>query len=183
MVHRGIKITDQAHKCLVAFGSNQPFQELSTPLEVVLTTLPRVINLSHNALISVSALYQSDPVPPSDQPKFVNGCLSFHTFEAPETVLQGLLDIELDFGRKRTVPNAARTLDLDLIAYESVELTSDFLTLPHPRMHDRGFVLKPAADIWPEWQHPKLNQSLKQLLEPIDCSDLVAIRAPFRLSR
>ena len=183
MVIREMKVTDQANTCLVAFGSNQPFQELSTPLDVVQKALPRLLSLSQNALLGVSALYQSDPVPPSDQPKFVNGCLIFQTILSPEAILQGLLDIELDFGRKRSVPNAARTLDLDLIAYESLVMASDFLTLPHPRMQDRGFVLKPAADVWPDWQHPVLNKPLTQLLSPLDCSDLVAIRQPFRISR
>ncbi len=81
----------------------------------------------------------------------------------PSDLLAALLDIERDLGRTRTFPNAPRTLDLDLLLVDDVILATDLLTLPHPRLHERAFVLIPLAEIAPEATHPILTQSISDL--------------------
>ena len=111
-----------------------------------------------------SPLYRSAPIPAADQPWFVNGVARLSDSLAPEPLLDALLVVEQRFGRRRGAANAARTLDLDLLAYGAVCCETPRLTLPHPRLHLRGFVLRPLADLAPEWRHPRLGQTARQLL-------------------
>ncbi len=166
--------------CLIAFGSNLPFAGLEDSQAVIRAGLQRLANRL-DAELSVSALYQSEPVPPSDQPLYINGVALAIGAWNPQEIMSVLLEIERDFGRERSVANAARTLDLDMIAYGNRELDSEHLTLPHPRMHLRGFVLKPLCDVQDDWHHPKLDRSAKQLLAQVDISDLRLIVPPFRV--
>ena len=107
------------------------------------------------AIARKSRWYESAPIPPSDQPWFVNGVAAVVTALSPHALLTLLHDIERAFGRIRGAPNAARTLDLDLLAYHDTVLAEPGgLILPHPRMMERAFVLLPLAEIAPEWRHP-----------------------------
>ncbi len=85
----------------------------------------------------------------------------------PEALLEALQAIETRFGRQRSIPNAARTLDLDLIMFGSVCQTDSHLTLPHPRAHERAFVLLPLHDVAPEWVHPSSGKALTDLLPDV----------------
>ena len=96
-----------------------------------------------------SRWYTSQPVPPSDQPWYVNGVVAVETALAPMALLDALLAVEAGFGRHRGVPNAARTLDLDLLDYDGTQCAGERLALPHPRLHERRFVLAPLAEIAP----------------------------------
>ncbi len=116
---------------------------------------------------AVSAFYHSAPVPISSDPWFCNAVARVNTTFSPDELLTVLLEVEELCGRVRGEKNAPRTLDLDLLAYEDVVSASKTLTLPHPRLHERAFVLKPLVDIDPAWQHPVLKQSVKTLLEQI----------------
>lgn len=109
-----------------------------------------------------SPWYGAHAVPPSGQPDFVNGVAHIETTLPPEALLSGLQSIELEFGRVRGIVNAARTLDLDLLAYNEVCL-DDGMQIPHPRLHERAFVLAPLCDIAPEWRHPVLKRSAREL--------------------
>ena len=111
-----------------------------------------------------SRWYRSQPVPPSDQPWYVNGVAVVETRLAPAALLTALLLLETRFGRRRSVPNAARTLDLDLLDYDGRQCASERLTLPHPHLHERRFVLAPLAEIAPDWRHPRLGVSAKELV-------------------
>jgi 2-amino-4-hydroxy-6-hydroxymethyldihydropteridine diphosphokinase len=92
------------------------------------------------------------------------------TVRSPQSLLQLLLDIEQQFGRERTERWGPRTLDLDLLLYDSVVLQTPSLTLPHPRMTERAFVLIPLAELLPQWVDPLSGLTILQLRDRVDCS-------------
>ena len=117
-------------------------------------------------LRKASPNYETAPVGgPVGQRLYLNAVWEFETALPPEEVLKVLLEVEKKMGRERGEPNAPRTLDLDLLVYDDVVLDSGALTLPHPRMQERPFVLKPLSDIAPSWKHPVLKLSASKLLE------------------
>ena len=111
-----------------------------------------------------SPWYETAPVPVSDQPLYMNAVISATTSMPPDVVLAAIHAVEADFGRVRGVRNAARVLDIDLLDYGGVVLQSDEITLPHPRMHQRAFVLLPLRDLAPGWVHPVLQQEVGPLI-------------------
>jgi 2-amino-4-hydroxy-6-hydroxymethyldihydropteridine diphosphokinase len=106
------------------------------------------------AVTRVSPFYRTAPVPVSDQPWFVNAVAEVKTDLPPVALMQVLLQVEKDFGRERSVKNAPRLLDLDLLDYAGNALRMADLELPHPRLHERAFVLYPLRDLAPGWKHP-----------------------------
>lgn len=119
------------------------------------------------AVTGRSKWYESAPVPISDQPWYVNGIVSVETHLTPESLVKEVFDVETELGRRRTVANAARTIDIDVIAYNDVTIegtTPDEVAIPHPRMHTRAFVLLPLTEIAPNWQHPNRTESLPELV-------------------
>lgn len=121
------------------------------------------------AIKAFSPWYESAPVPVSDQPWFVNGVIALESTLAPDDLLGRLLALEERFGRVRSVKNAARTLDIDILAIGDHILDGgDRLTVPHPRMQDRAFVLKPLADIAPNWCHPVSKVPIIELISQLD---------------
>ena len=111
-----------------------------------------------------SPWYETAPVPVSDQPCYMNAVILATTSMPPDVTLAALHAVEADFGRVRSVRNAARVLDIDLLDYGGVVLQSDEITLPHPRMHQRAFVLLPLRDLAPGWVHPVLQQEVGPLI-------------------
>ena len=118
-------------------------------------------------IAGVSSLYETEPVGYLEQPRFLNAVVVLDTALAPVDLLSGLLGIELDLGRIRSFPNAPRTLDLDLLMVDDIILETPELTLPHPRLHERAFVLIPLAEVSPELVHPRSGKSLQELLSSL----------------
>ena len=148
---------------LVAVGANLP-GPAGPPLaqcEAALARMPA----AGIAIVARSPWYETTPYPPSDQPRFVNGVVAVATALRPSDLLATLHEIERGLGRVRSVPNAARPIDLDLIDYDGLVLTGpEPPVLPHPRMAERDFVLRPLADIAPAWRHPVSDMSVGALL-------------------
>lgn len=148
---------------LIALGANLP-GPAGPPLAQCEAALGKLAEAGV-AVIARSRWYESTPVPASDQPRYVNGVVAVSTAQGPVPLLGTLHAIERSLGRVRDAVNAARTIDLDLLDYEGLVRDGDGPPiLPHPRMADRGFVLRPLADVMPAWRHPVSGRSVGELL-------------------
>jgi len=151
----------------LAVGANLP-SPFGSPRE----TCERAVAAVAAAGVTVlarSRWYESAPVPPSDQPWYVNGVIALATDLKPQPLMQLLHRIEAGFGRVRRERNAARVLDLDLLAYDDLVLPGpDSPILPHPRLHDRAFVLLPLAELAPDRRHPASGEAIKALIGRLD---------------
>ena len=133
----------------VGLGAN-----LGEPRRQLQAALEDLDSLAQTRLTASSGLYRSAPLGYADQAEFVNAVAQLDTGLEPEELLEKLLEIERRHGRKRSFPNAPRPLDLDLLLYGAAKFSTRRLTLPHPRMHERAFVLKPLLDLDPEISIP-----------------------------
>jgi 2-amino-4-hydroxy-6-hydroxymethyldihydropteridine diphosphokinase len=129
----------------VALGAN-----LGDPAATVRAAFGALANLPESRVSRSSSLYRTAPVGLTDQPDFINAVAELQTTLAPEALLDALFDIEQRFGRIRADKNGPRTLDLDLLLYDDQRIDLPHLTLPHPRLHLRAFVLQPLAEIAPQ---------------------------------
>ena len=149
---------------LIGLGANLPSPRHGPPvatLEAALATLAG----QGLEIVARSGWWESAPVPASDQPWYVNGVVEVRTKLGPEELLALLHSVEADFGRVRTVPNAPRVLDLDLLAYGSLLRPGpEPPLLPHPRLAERGFVLYPLAQIQANWRHPATGLTVAQMI-------------------
>ncbi len=115
-------------------------------------------------VVASSPLYETEPVGgPLDQPLYLNAVLKIRTALDPEKLLQCCLSVESRFGRRRDVPCGPRTLDVDLLFYGTEICRGENLILPHPRLHQRSFVLAPLRDLAPELMHPLLERTVSEL--------------------
>ncbi len=112
-----------------------------------------------------SDLWRSKAWPDPSQPEYINGVLVIETEMSAATLMRTLLDIEQLFGRQRSVPNAPRTLDLDLIAYGDEVIDEPDLIVPHPRAAERRFVMGPLSQVAPTWVHPVIGKTALALFE------------------
>jgi 2-amino-4-hydroxy-6-hydroxymethyldihydropteridine diphosphokinase len=133
----------------IALGAN-----LEDPVVQVRAGLAALATLPDTQLLMQSSLYRTAPVGYADQPDFINAVAAVDTELSPRELLDALLAIELNHGRVRQFANSPRTLDLDVLLYDDVEVNEIGLTIPHPRMHERAFVLAPLAEIAPLCEIP-----------------------------
>jgi 2-amino-4-hydroxy-6-hydroxymethyldihydropteridine diphosphokinase len=148
---------------LIGIGSNLAAPRFGSPQDTASAAVAQLPAIGV-AVVRCSRWYLSQPVPPSDQPWYVNAVAAVETRLAPAALLATLLALETRFERRRGVPNAARTLDLDLLDYDGRQCATQRLVLPHPRLHERRFVLAPLAEIAPHWRHPRLLMTASELL-------------------
>ena len=159
----------QTAKCLIGFGSNKALGEQSPQQNVrrAFVALSRILGEG-----DFSPLYRSEAWPDPSGPDYVNAVARFSVHHSPHAVMAALLAVEAGFSRQRSEDvaerYAPRTLDLDLLDFDSLTIATDHLTLPHPRLDVRAFVLIPLRDVEPDWRHPRDGKTVDELLSMVD---------------
>jgi 2-amino-4-hydroxy-6-hydroxymethyldihydropteridine diphosphokinase len=156
------------HIAFIGLGSN-----LEDPRSQLQQAFADLGQLPGTSLLARSSLYCSAPVGYADQPDFVNAVAKIATALTPQALLQTLLQIEHRHGRERTFRNAPRTLDMDLLLYDDLRLHEHGLTIPHPQMHLRAFVLQPLLEIAPDCVIPAVGSAAQAMQA---CQDQVLER-------
>jgi 2-amino-4-hydroxy-6-hydroxymethyldihydropteridine diphosphokinase len=182
-------------RAIIALGANLPTAggNIAETLECALEILARSVGI---AFVSRSRWYRTPAFPPGSGPDFVNGAAVLETAMAPESLLAVLHGAEAELGRVRPTRWAPRVCDLDLIAIgdtvlpdrETLErwmaidlgkaqtVAPPHLILPHPRMHERGFVLAPLAGVAPDWRHPVTGRTVAEMLAALPADELAGIK-------
>ena len=185
---------DDRNRFLLALGSNA-FADLSTNAALVMDAVEKIKGAGFKKL-RLGRLFSTPAFPAGAGPDFVNACAVAESPLTPAQALAALHAIEAEMGRVRTVRWGQRIIDLDLLAAgdrilpdaatfahwqglplaDQMRLAPGELILPHPRLHERGFVLMPLADVAPDWVHPVLGQSVRQMLDALDPAETAEIR-------
>lgn len=163
---------------LVAIGANLPAADGSDPLATCRAAAVALDALPGLRLCGLSHWYESAPQPPSGQPNYINGVAHLRGRMDPAALLTTLHEIEARAGRVRGVPNAARTLDLDIIAIGDLVRHAPDPVVPHPRAHERAFVLLPLLDVAPAWVHPVLRRPVATLLAELPAQGIRRLPSP-----
>jgi len=148
----------------VAVGANLPGPDGTPPIATCRAAVATLDALPGLRLRGLSRWYRTAPLPPSGQPDYVNAVVHLSGDADPAALLAALQALEARAGRIRGMPNAARTLDLDIIAMDRLVRDAPDPIVPHPRAHERRFVLMPLAEVAPGWVHPVLRQTVEALI-------------------
>lgn len=174
--YRNGEMTPKSRIALIAIGANLPGPDGASALATCRRAVAMLDLLPGVRLAGLSRWFLSAPVPPSGQPPYVNAVALLAVDRGvpldPGVLLARLMAIEDACGRQRSSPNAARTLDLDIIGIDTIVRQTPDPILPHPRAHLRAFVLAPLADVAPDWVHPVLHQSAAALLARLPPQDI-----------
>ncbi len=158
---------------IIGFGSNLPAASIGQPDDILHFAIAELAARGV-AVSSLSHFWRTAPVPSSDQPWFINAVGVVQTDHPPSRLLGLMHEVEELAGRRRGQRNEARSLDLDLIDYDGlVSGPGAVPILPHPRAHLRAFVLRPLAEVAPEWRHPVSGASVANLIAALDGSQVV----------
>jgi len=156
----------QEHNVYLALGSN--LGDRQALLKEALRRLRAVVDIQQ-----ISAVYETEPVGYLDQPRFFNivcrGCTSL----TPQELLQWAKAIEHQLGRQETIRNGPRPIDIDILFYDTLIHTGENLTIPHPRLHERAFVLVPLVEIAPTMQDPHSGKTAREMLQEITHDDVI----------
>lgn len=150
---------------LVAVGANLP-SRFGTPFDACEAAV-RALEGRGIRVVARSRWWESAPVPVSDQPWYVNGVVAVETALPPAVLLAELHAVEEAMGRVRTVPNAPRVIDLDLLAYDDRVIEDGRVVVPHPRLAGRAFVVLPLAEVAPGWRHPVTGQTVAAMADAL----------------
>jgi len=156
---------DMEHIVYIALGSN--LGDRLANLKAAINNFPPQLEV-----LQKSNIYETPPWGITDQPTFLNQVVKAETYMQPEPLLHHLKRLEAALGRQPGVQNGPRLIDLDILFFDDLILDSPRLKLPHPRMHERAFVLVPLADLEPTLIHTALNQSVSDLLKAVDQSGI-----------
>ena len=159
-------------RLFIGLGANLTPDGFATPQAGCEAAMVMLGDLGVN-VVRMSRWYESAPVPPSDQPWYLNAVAEAATSFDADATLAVLHQVEAHFGRVRSVRNAARVLDLDLLDFGGQIHDQTALTVPHPRMHERAFVLVPLRDLVTDWTHPQTGQSLDALIDRLPADQLI----------
>ncbi len=153
--------TSRTHDAYIGLGSNLGRRE-----RYITAALNALQNTRGIEVVKVSKLYETEPVGgPEGQSEYVNAAAHVRTTLSPERLLEVCLEIEKSLGRERSVHWGPRTIDLDLLCYDQEIVATSSLTLPHPLMHERAFVMEPLAEIAPKLMHPVLERTAADILD------------------
>lgn len=150
------------HSAYIGFGSN-----IGDRLAYIQQAIHFLSQTKDIAIQQVSSIYETEPVGYEEQDKFLNGVIEGQTDLSPHTLLNTLKDVETCVGRKHRTRWGPREIDMDVLIYGELCLQTPELTIPHPEMHHRGFVLVPLAEIAPDLLHPVLNETMQNLLNQL----------------
>ena len=149
------------HIVYLALGSN--LGDRLANLKQAIVALPPQMEVS-----AKSSVYETPPWGYEDQPKFLNQVIKAKTYLDPEPLLKHLKRLEIALGRKESFPNGPRLIDMDILFYDDLVLNTAALVIPHPRLHERGFVLLPLTDINPELVHPVNKKNVREMAAGCD---------------
>jgi 2-amino-4-hydroxy-6-hydroxymethyldihydropteridine diphosphokinase len=158
-----------AHIVYIALGTN--VGDRLANLHAALAALPAIITVQ-----AQSPIYETEPWGYTDQPAFLNMVLDGQTGLSPLELLTQLKHLELTLGRTSTFRNGPRLIDLDMLFYDDLAIDTPPLVIPHPRLHERAFVLIPLAQLAPKLVHPVLGRTVSQLLETVDSRGVTLFR-------
>jgi 2-amino-4-hydroxy-6-hydroxymethyldihydropteridine diphosphokinase len=124
-------------------------------------------------VVATSSFYETEPVEFTQQPWFLNCAIALETNKTPEQLMAAILRIEEEMGRRRVQKKGPRSIDIDILLFDDTIVDSKELTIPHPAMHQRRFVLEPLAEIAPELLHPVLKKTIGELLDSLPPGQVV----------
>jgi 2-amino-4-hydroxy-6-hydroxymethyldihydropteridine diphosphokinase len=154
------------HIVYLALGSN--VGNRAAHLKAAMAALPPQMEVK-----AKSQVYETPPWGYANQEKFLNQVIMVKTYLSPEMLIKHLKRLEVALGREATFQNGPRVIDIDILFYDDLVYESPTLVIPHPRLHERGFVLMPLMDIAPDLVHPVKQQSIRQLIAYCDVSGIV----------
>ena len=154
------------HTVYIALGTN--LGDRPANLRAAIRSMPPDVHV-----LAESYVYETPPWGVEDQPPFLNMAVKAETDLEPEPLLQHLKQLEAELGREKSIRWGPRLIDLDILFYDDLILDTPPLVIPHPRLHERGFVLVPLADVAEEFVHPLLGKSVRELLQGINSQGIV----------